>query len=129
MKTSRTGKVRVGVESTDRFFARTRLDARRLDRGEKLPAGVTLSFEDPADFLEVITPARMRILRAISGKAVPLFALAASLSRDPSAVRRDVSLLESKHLVRTRKIPNPGHGMQTVVEKVATTIMLAATTI
>jgi hypothetical protein len=69
----------------------------------------------------------MRILRAISGKAVPLFALAVSLSRDPSAVRRDVSLLESKHLVRTRKIPNPGHGMQTVVEKAAATITLAAT--
>jgi hypothetical protein len=37
-----------------------------------------------------------------------IFALAAALSRDPSAVRRDVALLESKQLVRTRKVPARG---------------------
>jgi predicted transcriptional regulator len=121
------GKFRVDVESMDGFFTRMRSDARQLDRGEKLAAGLTLSFEDPTDFLEVITPARLRLLNAIGDRAVTLFALAASLSRDPSAVRRDVSLLESKYLVRTRKVPNPGHGMQTVIEKAAATITLAAT--
>jgi len=48
-------------------------------------------------------------------------------ARDPSAVRRDVTLLESKHLVRTRKVSNPGHGVQTVVERAAASIELAAT--
>lgn len=91
----------------DRFFARMRVKARKLDHGEKLQPGVTVSFEDPADLLEVITPARVRILREIDGRTVAIFALAAALSRDPSAVRRDVALLESKHLVRTRKVPNP----------------------
>ena len=104
-----------------------RANARKLDRGESLTPGVTLSFEDPADFLEVITPARLRLLKAIGKDGMPLFALAASLSRDPSAVRRDVTLLESKHLVKTRKVPNPGHGTQTVVERAAATITLAAT--
>jgi len=105
-----------------------RVKARRLDRGEKLESGLTVSFEDPADFLEVITPARVRILKEINGRAaVAIFALAAALSRDPSAVRRDVALLESKHLVRTRKVANPGHGSRTLVERVAGAIELSAT--
>jgi len=120
-------KIRIGVESMDRFFSRMRVKARRLDRGEKLESGLTVSFEDPADFLEVITPARVRILKEINGRAVAIFALAAALSRDPSAVRRDVALLESKHLVRTRKVANPGHGSRTLVEKVAGAIELSAT--
>ena len=88
---------------------------------------MTVSFEDPADFLEVITPARVRILKEINGRAVAIFALASALSRDPSAVRRDVALLESKHLVRTRKVANPGHGSRTLVERVAGAIELSAT--
>jgi predicted transcriptional regulator len=127
VKGSTAGKIRVGVESMEEFFSRMRTNARALDRGEKLTPGLSLMFEDPADLLEVITPARLRLLEAIGNKTVPLFALAAALARDPSAVRRDVTLLENKHLVRTRKIPNPGHGMQTVVEKAAATITLAAT--
>jgi len=103
-----------------------RANARKLDRDERPAPGLNLSFEDPADFLEVITPARVRLLQEIK-KAVPLFALAAALSRDPSAVRRDVTLLESKHLVKTRRVSNPGHGVQTVVERAAASIELAAT--
>jgi len=104
-----------------------RANARKLDRGEKLEPGLFLSFEDPADFLELITPARVRLLQEIDRKVVAIFALAARLSRDPSAVRRDIALLESNRLVKTRKVPNPGHGMQTVVERAATSIELAAT--
>jgi predicted transcriptional regulator len=124
---SRIRKIRIGVESMDHFFSRMRVNARELDRGETLEPGLILTFEDPADFLEVITPARVRLLQKIDRKAVALFALAAALSRDPSAVRRDVALLESKHLVKTRRVPNPGHGMHTVVERAAGSIELAAT--
>jgi predicted transcriptional regulator len=72
----------------DRFFSRMWVKAQRLDRGEKLEPGLTVSFEDPADFLEVITPARVRILKESDGRPVAIFALAAALSRDPSAIRR-----------------------------------------
>jgi predicted transcriptional regulator len=104
-----------------------RANAHKLDRGAALRPGLLISFEDPADFLEVITPARVRLLRQIPEKAVALFALAAALSRDPSAVRRDVAVLESKHLVKTSKVRNPGHGMRTLVERAAAFIELAAT--
>jgi hypothetical protein len=70
-------KIRVGVESMDIFFSRVRANARKLDRDERLAPGLTLSFEDPADFLEVMTPARVRLLQEIDHRAIPLFALAA----------------------------------------------------
>lgn len=111
----------------DDFFARMRANAVTLDRSAKLRPGVRISFEDPADFLEVITPARVRLLRQIAGKPLALGVLAAALERDPSAVRRDVAVLERQCLVKTRKVPNPGHGSRTVVERVAAAIELATT--
>ncbi len=84
MSLSRERKIRIGIKSLDRFFSRMRANARKLDRDERPAPGLNLSFEDPADFLEVITPARVRLLQEITQKAVPLFALAAALSRDES---------------------------------------------
>jgi predicted transcriptional regulator len=93
------------------------------------PGGVkliTTDVADPADFLEVITPARVRLLPEISVEPVTLSVLALALSRDPSAVRRDVALLESQCLVTTSKVSNSGHGKRTMVKRVATRIELAA---
>jgi len=117
---------RIGVESIDGFFSRMKGNAQGLDRGKAVKPGFHLSFEDPADFLEVITPARVRLLREISTEPVTLSALALILARDPSAVRRDVALLESQSLVTTSKVSNAGHGQRTVVKRVATRIELAA---
>jgi predicted transcriptional regulator len=107
----------------DSFFSRMKGNARKLDRGEAVEAGFHVSFEDPADFLEVITPARVRLLREISTEPVMLSALALALGCDPSAVRRDVALLESQS---TSKVSNSGHGKRTLVKRVATRIELAA---
>ena len=101
-------------------------NARKLDRGKTVEPGLHVSFEDPADFLQVITPARVRLLREISVEPMTLSALALALARDPSAVRRDVALLESRCLVTTSKVSNAGHGKRTVVKRVATRIELAA---
>jgi hypothetical protein len=61
---------RVGVESIDGFFSRMKDNARELDRGKAVEPGFQLSFEDPADFLEVITPARLRLWTRISTSSV-----------------------------------------------------------
>jgi hypothetical protein len=76
----RAAPTRVGVESMDNFFSRMKNNARELDRGKAVEPGFHLSFEDPADFLEVITPARVRLLREISTEPVTLSALALALS-------------------------------------------------
>ena len=58
VRAKRAPPTRVGVESMDSFFSRMKDNARELDRGKAVEPGFHLSFEDPADFLEVITPAR-----------------------------------------------------------------------
>jgi hypothetical protein len=50
----RAAPTRVGVESMDDFFSRMKDNAIELDRGKAVEPGFHLSFEDPADFLEVI---------------------------------------------------------------------------
>jgi hypothetical protein len=57
-------------------------NAIELDRGKTVEPGLHLSFEDPADFLEVITPARLRPLREISTEPMTLSALALILARE-----------------------------------------------
>jgi predicted transcriptional regulator len=126
VRARRAPPTRVGVESMDSFFSRMKGNARKLDRGKAVEPCFHVSFEDPADFLEVITPARVRLLREISIEPVALSALAVVLARDPSAVRRDVALLESQCLVITSKVSNSGHGKRTMVKRVATRIELAA---
>ncbi len=108
------------------FFSRMKVNAIDLDRGKVVEPGFHISFEDPADFLELITPARVRLLREISTEPMTLSALATILARDPSAVRRDVALLEKQSLVTTSKVSNAGHGRRTLVKRIATRIELAA---
>jgi predicted transcriptional regulator len=126
LKRAHANRARIGVESIDGFFSRMKDNARELDRGNAIAPGLHLSFEDPADFLELITPARVRLLQEISTEPVTVSALALVLARDPSAVRRDVALLESQCLVTTTKVSNAGHGQRTLVKRVATRIELAA---
>ena len=77
---SRLRKARVGVESTDSFFARMRSNARKLDRGEVVRPSITLSFEDPADLLEIMTPSRLRLMRQVTQTLVERTAASIELS-------------------------------------------------
>jgi predicted transcriptional regulator len=104
--------------------------ARKVDRREKLPEEITITFENPADLLRVLSAERLRVLDMVRMKATKPTAirgLAASLKRDRKAVSRDVKLLESLGLLRTRDELNPGHGTMKVVEPLARKYHLAAT--
>ena len=52
--------------------------------------------------------------------------LASDLRRDRKAVRRDVTLLESFGLLKTREELNPGHGRRRIVEALAAKYELVA---
>ena len=56
-------KVTIKTGSTDEFFHRVRGRAEKLDRGESLPAEITISFEDPMELLSILTSERVRLLR------------------------------------------------------------------
>jgi predicted transcriptional regulator len=122
----RKTKVTLRVGSTDEFFARLLERAKKLDKGEVLPPGITITFEDPEDLLDVLTSERVRLLRQVRGESQQLSALATSLKRDVRAVSRDVSLLEKAGLLRTSYQTNPGHGRKKVVESVAQEYKLVA---
>ncbi len=126
-KARRRVEVTVGTSTSEDFFKRSLERARKLDRGEKLPAEIRLTFEDPADLMRVLSEQRIRVLRTVRVKPSPVSDLAVTLKRDRKAVSRDVKILESFGLVRTQVQPNPGHGLMKIVEPLAARYQLVAT--
>lgn len=122
----RKNRVSIRTGSTDEFFSRVRGHAAKLDLGESLPAEITITFEDSAELLNVLTAERIRLLRRAKAGSLPISNLAFGLKRDVRAVSRDVVLLEKAGLLRTSYRVNPGHGRLKVVEPVAREYKLTA---
>jgi predicted transcriptional regulator len=59
----RKNRVTIRTGTSDDFFDRVRGHAKKLDRGESLPAEITITFENPAELLCVLTSERVRLLR------------------------------------------------------------------
>jgi predicted transcriptional regulator len=122
----RKTKITLRTGSTEEFFDRLLERAKKLDRGEVLPPGITITYEDPEDLLDLLTSERVRLLRHVKGESLQLSVLAAGLKRDVRAVSRDVSVLEKAGLLKTSYRPNPGHGRMKIVEPVAQEYKLVA---
>jgi len=122
----RKTKITLRTGSTEEFFDRLLERAKKLDRGEVLPPGITITYEDPEDLLDLLTSERVRLLRHVKGESLQLSVLAAGLKRDVRAVSRDVSVLEKAGLLKTSYRPNPGHGRMKIVEPVAEEYRLVA---
>lgn len=124
-KTAKHLKVSTGT--AEAFLARSVDRARKLDRGEKLPAELRLTFEDPADLLRALTVQRVRVLHAVRKRPAPVSDLANVLKRDRTAVKRDVKILTSLGLLKSHEETNPGHGRRRIVEPLASKYELVAT--
>lgn len=120
-------RVTVSSGSVEAFIGRSLERARRLDRGEKLASEITMTFENPADLVRVLSAERVRVIHALREKPAPVSELAATLRRDRKAVKRDVTLLESFGLVNAREEINPGHGRRRIIEPLAAKYQLVAT--
>jgi predicted transcriptional regulator len=125
-KSTRKSKVTIATGTTQQFFERVRDHAARLDRGESIVPGITITFEDPLELLNVLTAERVRLLRSARSGSQPIADLANGLKRDVRAVSRDVVRLEKAGLLRTSYRSNPGHGRHKVVEPVAREYTLTA---
>lgn len=119
-------KFRVTSDGASGFFTRAREHARKLDRKEPLAAEVTITFENAADLVKVLSEQRVRLLRETKKRPMAVSDLAAQLERDRRAVDRDVEVLESFGLVATHYETNPGHGRRKVVEPRAASFQLVA---
>ena len=124
---SKEAKIWVTADGPEGFFRRVREHARKLDRNEPIAPEITVTFEDVSDMLRVLSAQRVRLLRVASQKALPVSDLATGLKRDARAVSRDIDLLESFGLIRTRYEANPGHGRRRIVEPRAAKYQLLAT--
>ena len=126
-----TKSVKLETGTVDEFFERSKVRAKKLDRGGKLPAEFRITFEDPSDLLRVLSAERLRVLRTIrtirTRTKPTVSGLAIILKRDRRAVSRDVKLLEGLGLLRTREEANPGHGVMMVIEPLAEIYHLEAT--
>lgn len=120
-------KVRITNDGVTGFFTRLHEHASRLDHGEDIPPEFTISFENTADMLKVLSPQRIRVLRIAKAGAMSVSQLAGELARDTRAVSRDVDLLERLGLLHTSYRANPGHGRLRIVEPRATRYQLVAT--
>jgi predicted transcriptional regulator len=114
-----TRTLKVGIGSVDEHFKRSITRAKKLDRGEKVPAEWRITFEDPAEFLRAITAERIRIIQAVRTTPVDVTTLAAKLKRDRAAVNRDVKILTSLGLLTTDEESNPGHGLRKIIRPLA----------
>lgn len=113
-------------ERLDDFLGRARKLARLADAGAPIPESMVISFEDPADMLAVLTPARLAVFRVIKKKPGSIASIAQMLKRDRSAVTRDVAALGEAGLVSVTEKPHPGHGRMKEVRVCAKAIKLEA---
>src|ERR1035438_4732313 len=129
-KRSSEPKVIVSAGTVEDFFKRAHEDAKKMEQGELLPPELRVTFEDPIEMLRALSVERMRVIKIVRKHHATnptVSTLAVILKRDRKAVSRDVKLLESLGLLKTRNQLNPGHGIMKVVEPLAETYHLAAT--
>ncbi|NCN71558.1 MAG: MarR family transcriptional regulator [Betaproteobacteria bacterium] len=109
------------------FFRRGKLLARWADAGQPMPEERTVSFEDPADLLRLLTASRLDVFRSVKGEPGSITVIAARLQRDRSAVKRDVDQLARVGLVTIEAKTLPGHGQMKEIRASAGVFRLEAT--
>ena len=109
------------------FFRRGKLLARLADAGAPLPEERTVSFEDPADLLRLLTASRLDLFRSVKDAPGSITVIAGRLHRDRSAVKRDVDQLAQAGLVTIETKILAGHGHMKEVRASAACVRLEAT--
>ena len=111
------------------FFRRGKVLARLADAGQPMPEERTVSFEDPADLLRLLTASRLEVFRSVKGEPGSITVIAGRLQRDRSAVKRDVDQLAQVGLVTVETKPLPGHGHMKEIRAAAGIFRLEATVV
>jgi transcriptional regulator, ArsR family len=114
------------ISDEKEFFKNGKRISRLADSGKLVKEEKTISFEDPADLLRVLTSARLAIMRVILERPYSITEIAEHLGRDRSAVKRDILLLEEVGLVVVEDKPLPGHGRKKEVRSAADSLRLEA---
>lgn len=108
------------------FFNRGKSLARLADAGKPLPEEWTVSFEEPAELLRLLTVSRLDVFRSVKDQPGSITVIAERLHRDRSAVKRDVDQLAQVGLVTIETKVLPGHGLMKEVRAAANSFRLEA---
>ena len=108
------------------FFSRGKALARLADAGQPIPEERTVSFEDPADLLRLLTARRLEVFRSVKGEPGSITVIAGRLHRDRSAVKRDVDQLAQVGLVTIETKTLAGHGQMKEIRAAAGIFRLEA---
>ena len=120
-------KLKIHTDGYEGFKKRSLERAAKIDRGEKIAASKSITFESPLDIFEVLTAERIRLCMLARTKPHSISGLATALKRDPKSVRRDVIKLEKYGVLTTREETNPGHGRVRIVVPAARSVVLQTT--
>ena len=120
-------KVSIRTGDVSGFFNRARRAARQADQGQAFDGSVTLSFEDPQRMFTVLSESRRRLMLEIMVEPKTINDLTNRLHRNRSSITKDVGLLEKMGLIVSTRQPNPGHGIQKMVQAIAPKIEMVAT--
>ena len=105
----------IRTDGFEGWAQRARAHAKAMDAGEPITPSRGITFESAAEMVRLLTPARLDLFACLKEQPLSVKQLAASLGRDVSAVRRDVTALEHYGIVQSRQVVNPGHGRARVV--------------
>jgi predicted transcriptional regulator len=108
-------KTKVHTDGFEGWAKRASARAKAMDARRRFPASRGITFENAAEMVRLLTPARVSLFQAVKKQTVSIKDLAIALGRDTSAVRRDVAELEKFGIVSSRQVVNPGHGRVRVV--------------
>lgn len=108
------------------FFERGKKLARLADSSKSLPQERTISFEDPAELLRLLSASRLDVLRSVKEAPGSITVIAERLHRDRSAVKRDVDQLVEAGMVTVENKVLPGHGRMKEVRAAASRFRLEA---
>ncbi|MGF6273861.1 putative transcriptional regulator [Massilia sp. UYP11] len=104
--------------------------AKALDASApSLPYAVTFNSVEFATFISELTPKRFELLRLAFKKTHSISELANAVSREHSAVSKDIGRLKKLGLVKVEEVSNAGHGRKKIVIPVAEAISINASLI
>lgn len=122
-----TDNITVKSGNADEFFSRVRKIAKKFDKGEVVDSSNTITFEDPADMIKFLSPARIAVIQAIkSHPATTITNIARFVERNQSSVSKDIKEMVKFGIVKVEKGINPGHGQAKFVNLAFPTLILQA---
>jgi predicted transcriptional regulator len=98
------------------FFASAKATAQEIDTGQKVTRK-NIIWIDPGDLMAILKPERRKLIQYLREKPRVIYSeLSRDLQRTPVSLNRDLKILERYELIRIFKQPNPGHGINKVIQ-------------